>query len=166
MANLSKKSEIVHITDQEQAGLVPKSGTSVVTVHDLFHLYPSIRDGVKVGEQNPSFIRKSDLKKIKRGLARASLLICVSKDTQQECEMRFPGTPTTWIPHAINLEEYQKNTQRPSWFNKGVNLLVIGSEEPRKGSTSLWKYVQKLTLHCTKSVLNHQQNQKRIMFLC
>ena len=132
VAKLSQKSEIVHITDQEQSGLVPKSGKSVVTVHDLFHLYPSIRDGVKVGEQNPSFIRKSDLKKIKRGLARASLLICVSKDTQQECEMRFPGTPTAWIPHAINLGEYQKSTQRPSWFSEGVNLLVIGSEEPRK----------------------------------
>ena len=129
---LSKESDIIHITDQEQSGLVPKSGKSVVTVHDLFHLYPSVRNGVKVGDQNPSFIRKSDLKKIKRGLARASLLICVSKDTQQECEMRFPGTPTAWIPHAIKLQEYQIETEKPSWFNEGVNLIVIGSEEPRK----------------------------------
>ena len=59
---LSKESDIIHITDQEQSGLVPKSGKSVVTVHDLFHLYPSVRNGVKVGDQNPSFIRKSDLK--------------------------------------------------------------------------------------------------------
>ena len=60
---LSKESDIIHITDQEQSGLVPKSGKSVVTVHDLFHLYPSVRNGVKVGDQNPSFIRKSVLKK-------------------------------------------------------------------------------------------------------
>ena len=132
VAKLSQNNEIVHITDQEQSGLVPKSGKSIVTVHDLFHLYPSVRNGVEVGEQNPSFIRKSDLNKIKRGLARASLLICVSKHTQQECEMRFPGTPTAWIPHAIKLQDYQIETERPSWFSDGVNLLVIGSEEPRK----------------------------------
>ena len=42
VAKLSQKSDIIHITDQEQSGLVPKSGKSVVTVHDLFHLYPSI----------------------------------------------------------------------------------------------------------------------------
>ena len=132
VSKLSKDSDIVHITDQEQSGLVPKSGKSVVTVHDLFHLYPSVRNGVKIGEQNPSFVRKSDLKKIKNGLARASLLICVSKDTQQECEMRFPGIPTVWVPHAIKLQDYQIKTEKPSWFSEGVNLLVIGSEEPRK----------------------------------
>ncbi|MAS31664.1 MAG: hypothetical protein CMA39_02060 [Euryarchaeota archaeon] len=132
VAKLSKKCDVIHITDQEQSGLVPKTGKSVVTVHDLFHLNPSERNGVEVGEQNPSFIRKKDLKKIKKGLARASLLICVSKFTQQECEMRFPGTPTAWIPHAIKLQEYEIETDRPSWFSEGVNLLVIGSEEPRK----------------------------------
>ena len=132
VSKLSQNNEIVHITDQEQSGLVPKSGKSVVTVHDLFHLYPSIRNGVEVGEQNPSFVRKSDLNKIRRGLTRASLLICVSKHTQQECEMRFPGTPTAWIPHAIKLQDYEIDTERPSWFSEGVNLLVVGSEEPRK----------------------------------
>lgn len=132
VAKLSKESDIIHITDQEQSGLVPKSGKSVVTVHDLFHLYPSVRNGVQVGEKNPSLIRKLDLKKIKLGLTRASLLICVSKETLQECEKRFPGTPTAWVPHGIKLQEYQIETERPSWFNEGVNLLVIGSEEPRK----------------------------------
>ena len=132
VAKISRNGDIVHITDQEQSGLVPKTGKTVVTVHDLFHLFPSKRNGVEIGEQNPSFIRKRDLKKLKRGLSRASLLICVSKDTQQECEMRFPGTPTAWIPHAIKLQDYQIETKKPSWFNDGVNLLVIGSEEPRK----------------------------------
>ena len=132
VGKMAKQVEIVHITDQEQAGLVPSSGISVVTVHDLFHLFPSTRNGVEIGNQKPSMIRKKDIKKIKKGLARATLLICVSKDTQQECEMRFPGTPTAWIPHAINIQDYEIETERPSWFNQGVNLLVIGSEEPRK----------------------------------
>lgn len=128
----SKSHDIVHVTDQEQAGLVPVSGKSVVTVHDLFHLFPNSRNGIEVGEQKPTYIRRKDLARIKKGLSRAGLLICVSKDTQQECEMRFPGVPTTWIPHAIDLEKYQQKTTKPSWFSNGVNLLIIGSEEPRK----------------------------------
>ncbi|MDP6869579.1 MAG: glycosyltransferase [Candidatus Poseidoniaceae archaeon] len=130
--NLEAVNDIVHITDQEQGGLVPINGKSVVTVHDLFHLFPSKRDGIKIGDQKPPFVRRKDLAKIKNGLSRASLLICVSKNTQQECEMRFPGVSTAWIPHAINIEEYSIKTERPSWFNEGCNLLIVGSEEPRK----------------------------------
>lgn len=129
---LAKTHDLTHVTDQEQGGMIPKSGKSVITVHDLFHLFPSTRKGVDIGDKNPSFIRKKDLKKIKKGLSRADLLICVSKDTQEECEMRFPGIKTAWIPHAINLQDYTVETERPSWFKDGINLIVIGSEEPRK----------------------------------
>ena len=129
---MASKYDLIHITDQEQAGLIPAGRNSVLTVHDLFHLFPSIREDVKIGNQKPSIIRKKDLKKLKDGFSRAKLLICVSKYTQQECEMRFPGVPTVWIPHAINTDEYQIETKRPQWFKEGVNLLVIGSEEPRK----------------------------------
>ena len=130
--NLSKSHDIVHITDQEQAGLTPRSGKSIITVHDLFHLYPSNRHGVTVGEQSPGIFRKKDIRKMKDGIRSASLLICISKYTQEECEMRFPGIPTAWVPHAIDLNNYQKKMQQPEWFNEGVNLLIIGSEEPRK----------------------------------
>ena len=130
--SLTGSHDIVHITDQEQAGLTPRNGKSIVTVHDLFHLYPSTRHGVAVGELKPGLIRKKDIRKVKEGIRRASLLICISKYTQEECEMRFPGIPTAWVPHAIDLNKYQKKTQRPEWFSEGVNLLIIGSEEPRK----------------------------------
>lgn len=129
---MAKGFDIIHITDQEQAGLVPANGNTVVTIHDLFHLFPSVRNGVEIGEQKPGGIRKSDLKKVRDGISRAKLLICVSKDTQQECEMRFPGIPTVWIPHAINAENYQVKTDKPAWFKDGINLLIIGSEEARK----------------------------------
>ena len=124
--------DIVHITDQEQAGLVPNNAKSVVTVHDLFHLFPSQREGIEIGDHKTSMIRKRDLIRIKEGISRADLLVCVSKDTQQECEMRFPGIATAWIPHAIELERYAVETTRPSWFKDGINLIIIGSEEPRK----------------------------------
>ena len=132
VAQWSEAHDIVHITDQEQAGLVPRNGKSIVTVHDLFHLFPSQREGVEIGDHKPSIIRKRDLNKIKDGISMADLLICVSKDTQQECEMRFPGVATVWIPHAIELEQYAVETVRPNWFKEGINLIIIGSEEPRK----------------------------------
>lgn len=124
--------DIIHITDQEQAGLVPDFGNTVVTVHDLFHLFPTVRHSVEIGNQKPRWIRRKDLERVKAGINRAKLLVCISKDTQQECEMRFPGVKTMWIPHAINLEDYSTPRPRPDWFKDGKNLLVIGSEEPRK----------------------------------
>jgi len=129
---LSKHCELVHVTDQEQAGLVPTMGRSVVTVHDLFHLFPEVRNGIKVGHQQPGFVRKKDLKRIRQGLSKASLLICISKETQKQCETHFPGVATAWIPHGIDLAQYGIETERPSWFTEGVNLIVIGTEEPRK----------------------------------
>jgi glycosyltransferase involved in cell wall biosynthesis len=130
--HLLKQSDLVHVTDQEQAGLVPANGKSVVTVHDLFHLFPEVRGGIEVGHQRPGLMRKKDLKRIRQGLSKASLLICISKNTQKQCEVHFPGIATTWIPHGIDLAQYEIQTERPSWFTEGVNLLIIGSEEPRK----------------------------------
>ena len=124
--------DIVHITDQEQAGLVPEFGNTVVTVHDLFHLFPSTKHSVEIGNHNPRLIRRKDLDRVKDGIGRAKLLVCISKDTQKECEMRFPGVETVWIPHAIDLDAFSKPRPRPEWFKEGKNLLVIGSEEPRK----------------------------------
>ena len=132
VAKMAAKNDIIHITDQEQAGLCPVNQKSVITIHDLFHLFPTTKEGVQIGNPNPSFFRKKDLNKVKRGIERADLLICVSKHTQQECEMRFPGIKSKYIPHAIDLEKYSIKTERPDYFSDGKNLLIIGSEEDRK----------------------------------
>ena len=47
VSKMASGSDIVHITDQEQAGLIPKTGNTVITVHDLFHLFPSKRNDVQ-----------------------------------------------------------------------------------------------------------------------
>ncbi len=129
---LSKTVDITHITDQEQAGLCPKNGKRVITIHDLFHIFPFENHDVKIGNHKPSIIRKKDLQKIKSGINRADLLVCVSKYTQKECEMRFPGIKTAYVPHAIDLDDYSIETERPNWFKEGKNLVIIGSEEDRK----------------------------------
>ncbi len=129
---LASKSDLIHVTDQEQAGLIPENGNTVLTVHDLFHLFPTVRNDIQIGDDKVSAIRNRDLEKIRKGISRAKILFCLSKDKKKECEMWFPGIKTTWIPHEIDTEAYQIETQRPKWFDDGVNLLVIGSEEARK----------------------------------
>ena len=64
----STEADLIHITDQEQAHLVPKKSKVpvIVTVHDLFHIRPRAIVGgdvvVPVGEQNPGFFRRRDLR--------------------------------------------------------------------------------------------------------
>ena len=162
VAKLALNSDVVHVTDQEQAGLIPNNGRTIVTIHDLFHLFPSVRNDVQIGDYKVSAIRKKDLAKIREGISRAKRLTCVSKDTQQECEMRFPGIDTAWIPHAIDTEEYTIQTERPEWFKDGVNLLVIGSEEPRKRVDFAVKVCSGLnvTLHKIGAESSLQSKQK------
>ena len=162
VSRMASISDVVHVTDQEQAGLIPKTGNTVVTIHDLFHLFPSVRNDVQIGDAKISAIRKKDLAKIREGISRAKLLICVSKDTQQECEMRFPGVETVWIPHAIDTESYSVETEKPEWFNDGVNLLIIGSEESRKRVDFAVKVCSKLdvTLHKIGAESSPQSKQK------
>ena len=65
---------MLHITDQEQAHLVPKNCKIpvAVTVHDLFHIQPRKitveNNTIKVGDMNPNFVRKTDIRKLKEGL--------------------------------------------------------------------------------------------------
>ena len=72
--SLETKATILHITDQEQAHLVPKDCKVPVsiTIHDLFHLEPrkiSTPQGhVSIGNTKPGLLRSRDLKHIRRGL--------------------------------------------------------------------------------------------------
>ena len=115
--------DVFHITDQEQAHLVPprspRRPKMVVTVHDVFHLFPSskriaLTDGktkvgtsvVNVGDQRPGMIRKRDLKKLKAGLARADLLICDSEHTRLRCSKAFPKVPSICVPLGLDVEAF------------------------------------------------------------
>jgi glycosyltransferase involved in cell wall biosynthesis len=133
---------ILHISDQEQAHLVPhKSPIPVsVTVHDLFHLRPrkvkSSYGIVNVGKNSPGFIRSMDLKHIRKGLQRADLLICISEATALEVRELWPNKAVSVLPHAIDVEGYNPYSYplpKPVAVDYDqVNLLYVGSEEPRK----------------------------------
>ena len=138
----SGKSDLLHISDQEQAILVPHDSSIpvAVTVHDLFHLDPQIIESpegkITVGEQNPGRVRKRDLEKIHAGLGRADLLICDSRTTQEHAERLFPDSRTIVVPLGIDTtarNPHMSPQPRPeSLPSARLNLLIIGSEEPRK----------------------------------
>ena len=134
--------DLLHISDQEQAILVPHNSLIpvAVTVHDLFHLDPQIIESpegkITVGEQIPGRVRKRDLEKIRAGLGRADLLICDSRTTQEHAERLFPDSRTIVVPLGIDttarhplLSPQPRPESLPS---DRLNLLIIGSEEPRK----------------------------------
>ena len=72
--------DLVFVSDQEQAHLVPSSSPVpvVVYVHDLFHLFPEAvtlsGEVVEVGEQRPGLVRRRDLRRLMKGLRRADAI--------------------------------------------------------------------------------------------
>jgi len=141
----SSEADLLHITDQEQAHLVPTQCDIpvVVTVHDMFHLEPrQIKAGdvrVPVGNQKPGLFRRRDLKRLKEGLARADLLICVSEMTRRDVERMFPGKPTALVRHQIDLDYWdpEGNPRSRKLISEHDDdskclMITVGTDEPRK----------------------------------
>lgn len=132
--------DLVHITDQEQAHLIPKNCKLpvVVTVHDLFHLFPTKKNlggqEIDIGEQNPPSYRRRDIRKLKRGLARADLLVCDSKATLSDCQKYFPEVKSICVPLGIDVTKFspENRTVMKESQNNRCNLLIVGSNDPRK----------------------------------
>ena len=132
--------DVVHITDQEQAHLIPKRCKLpvVVTVHDLFHLFPKkMKIGeqeIDIGEQNPPSYRRRDIKNLKKGLSRANLLVCDSKATLKDCQRHFPNVKSICVPLGIDVSKYSPSNRdtEQKLLNDKCNLLIVGSHDPRK----------------------------------
>ncbi|MBO58111.1 MAG: hypothetical protein CMA77_03840 [Euryarchaeota archaeon] len=127
----SSNCDLLHITDQEQAHLVPlKSSVPVsVTVHDLFHLKPRIVLDIEVGDHNPNKTRSKDISLLHEGLGRADMLICISEATAAECRELWPNKNVVVVPHAIDPEPFRVVGEIGM---RNFVLLTVGSDEPRK----------------------------------
>ncbi|MAV44293.1 MAG: hypothetical protein CMA30_07465 [Euryarchaeota archaeon] len=153
--------DLIHITDQEQAHLIPKNSKLpvVVTVHDLFHLFPTKmtlgEQEIDIGEQNPPSYRRRDIKKLKRGLARADLLICDSNATLRDCQKHFPNVKSICVPLGIDVSSYSPNnrTIQIEPINDRCNLLIVGSNDPRKRM----EFICKILGSIESSILNELQ---------
>ena len=139
--------DVLHITDQEQAHLVPPRSADrprvVVTVHDVFHLFPYrerielIDDGstlgvsdIDIGEHRPGWARRRDLKQLKAGLARADLLVCDSEHTRRRCAQAFPQVRSISVPLGLDLDAFAPPAPRDK--NAAFTMLYVGAADPRK----------------------------------
>ena len=150
--NQSGEFDLVHITDQEQAHLVPKDSTIpvAITVHDLFHMFPEkLRfndDIIDVGDMTPGIFRRRDLNKLKQGINRANFLMCNSRHTLNAAKANFPKVKSSCIPLGINSAKYHPDNQELVDISlpEACNLLVVGSNDPRKRMKFLCQVIAQL----------------------
>ena len=157
---------ILHITDQEQAHLVPQNCNLPVsvTIHDLFHLEPrriqTSHGRVNIGNRSPGFLRRQDLAHIRKGLGRADLLICISEATAEEARELWPDKDIVVVPHGIDVGGYDPFSYplpKPEGLDYGkVNLLCVGSEEPRKRIDFLVEVLGCIPSHLKGEVILHK----------
>ena len=163
---LKSKNGIMHITDQEQAHLVPKNSSIPVsvTIHDLFHLeprkIPANSGTVNVGSYSPGLLRRNDLSQIRKGLERADLLICISKATADEARNLWPYKAIEVVPHGIDIAGYDPISYplpKPADFDYSrINLTFVGSEEPRKRIDFLLDVLNSLPPQIKENVVLHK----------
>jgi len=157
---------ILHITDQEQAHLVPENCKLPVsvTIHDLFHLEPrrisTSHAKVNIGNRSPGFLRRQDLSHVRRGLGRADLLICISEATAEEARELWPSKAIEVVPHGIDVggfDPFSYPLPKPEGLDhSNVNLLCVGSEEPRKRIDFLVEVLGSLPSHLKGDVILHK----------
>ena len=157
---------ILHITDQEQAHLIPQDSplSTSITVHDLFHLKPrtiqTSTGSVQVGTRFPGFVRSRDLVHIRKGLGRADLLVCISEATANEAREIWPEKEIAVVPHGIDVDGYNPFSyplEKPQSIDYDkVNLLYVGSEEDRKRLDFLIEVLGHLPNDVKQNVILHK----------
>ncbi len=136
--------DILHISCQEDANLVPKDSPVpvVVSVHDLFDFRPRAVDAgdvpVPLGNRFPSSARAKHLASCREGMGRADLLLCASEMTMGEATGMFPGTKCTLVRDSVDEAFWDPNRNpRPrsilgDYEDEGKCLLVsVGEKDPR-----------------------------------
>ena len=153
--------DLLHITDQEQAHLVPNNSQIpvAVTIHDFFHIRPrTIEAGdvyVSVGDNKPNFIRKRDIKKLKQGLLRADILICISEETRLEAEKLFPSKKTFLVRNDVDVDywnPYKNPISRDIISDFDIQskclIITVGTNAPRKRLD----FIKEVFLHLPNSI--------------
>lgn len=157
--------DLVFVSDQEQAHLVPTNASAqvVVYVHDLFHLFPQVitlsGERVEVGEPRPGLVRRRDLRRLMKGLQRASALICSTSAVAEVCRQHFPDKPLFQIPYAIDVDRFTPPASLPpapaELASAACHLLVVGSHDPRKRLAFLMRVLAHLPEGIAKDVQVH-----------
>lgn len=165
MLNTKELADVALVTDQEQAHLIPKTSTIPVFlyVHDFFHLYPTkemFPEGmIHIGETKPGLIRRSDLKKLRKGISRADAILCNTNYTKQLCARYFPDKPVHIVAYHVDQTGYKKTAalnEKPEQFDESkFNILVVGSNEARKRLNFIVDILCMLPPQCRENVSVH-----------
>ncbi len=158
--------DVVLVTDQEQAHLIPKNCKvpTAIIVHDLFQLFPRTVKSrgveIEIGETNINSIRKRDIEKLKRGLARADLIICISEATKKEVLQHWPNKLCHVVPHGIEISTLNPDSalrDKPSWLRKEkCNLIYVGTDDPRKRLEFALRVIGEMSDEMKKDIVLHK----------
>ncbi|HJM66038.1 MAG TPA: glycosyltransferase [Candidatus Thalassarchaeaceae archaeon] len=157
--------DLIHITDQEQAHLVPKNAHCpvVVTVHDLFLFDPTVMQTswgpIDIGNRKTGFVRRMDLQRLKKGLRRADLAICISQATADHLSRLIPGMPTVIVPNSVDLKARDPRTNlrpRPELPEDSLHLLIVGSEDRRKALGFVLDVIGKIDSEIRHQIVVHK----------
>ncbi|MEE2650520.1 MAG: glycosyltransferase [Candidatus Thermoplasmatota archaeon] len=138
------QADLLHITSQEHAHLVPKDSSVpvVVTVHDLFDFRPrAVEAGdvvVPLGQRNPSLAQAKQTEEAGAGMRRADLLVCATQMALDEASSLFPDTRAVVVRDSID-EEHWDPTRNPRSLEilgehddeSQLLLVSVGGEDPR-----------------------------------
>lgn len=137
--------DLVHITNQHDAHLVPAKGGGVpfvVSVHDLYDHRPRAIDAgdvpVPLGDRFPPSAKARLLASCREGMARADVLLCSSERTMEEARVMFPDSRCALVRDSIDDDFWDPNRNpRPRSMlgdsgDEGKCLLVsVGEGDPR-----------------------------------
>ena len=137
--------DLLHITSQHDAHMVPKKGAVtpiVISVHDLYDHRPRAIDAgdvpVPLGDRFPPSAKARLLASCREGMARADLLLCASERTLEEAREMFPETRCVLVRDSVDDEFWDPNRNpRPrrmlgEWGDEKKCLLVsVGEKDPR-----------------------------------
>ena len=137
--------DLIHITSQNDAHMVPKKGAAapaVVSVHDLYDHRPRAIDAgdvpVPLGDRFPPSAKARLLASCREGMARADLLLCASERTLEEAREMFPDTRCVLVRDSVDDEFWDPNRNpRPrrmlgeSGDEDRCLLVSVGEKDPR-----------------------------------
>jgi len=137
--------DLVHITNQHDAHMVPSKGASVpflVSVHDLYDHRPRAIDAgdvpVPLGDRFPPSAKARILASCREGMERADMLLCSSERTMEEARGMFPDTRCVLVRDSIDDEFWDpKRNPRPrsmlgdSGDEGGCLIVSVGEKDPR-----------------------------------
>ncbi len=137
--------DLLHITNQQDAHIVPSKSLGVpvvVSVHDLYDFRPRAIDAgdvpVPLGDRFPPSAKARQIAACRDGMSRADLLLCSSARTLEEAQSMFPKTRCVLVRDSVDDEFWNPNRNPRSRGLLGETgsedkclLVSVGEKDPR-----------------------------------